>query len=173
MFRHLSGLTAHLHDVYIDPKHPNKRVLHYDQYLSLLLLSMFSPICDSLRMVQKATEFRKVQEALLDFRYHASGKGDAKGPERRYTRTGINQVINQLRRMWSWGVGREITTEAQCRRLTEVKPLRRGRSEASETSKRARVTREEFDNTLAAINPVVGDMLRLVVVFARMFRTRV
>jgi len=33
-FRVLADLTEHLHEVYIDPKHPNKRKLHYDQYLS-------------------------------------------------------------------------------------------------------------------------------------------
>jgi hypothetical protein len=63
-FKILAELTESLHAIYIDPDHPNKRRLHYDQYVSLILLYFFNPICDSLRMVQKATEFRKVQRTL-------------------------------------------------------------------------------------------------------------
>ena len=63
-FRHLTGLTESLHEAYIDPAHPNKRKLHYDQYVVLLLLYFFSPVCDSLRRVQQATEFKKVQKLL-------------------------------------------------------------------------------------------------------------
>jgi hypothetical protein len=63
-FRILAELTEHLHAAYIDPNHPNKRKLHYDQYLSLMLLYMFSPVCDSLRMIQQATELKKVQKII-------------------------------------------------------------------------------------------------------------
>jgi integrase len=102
-----------------------------------------------------------VRQSLIDYRY---GSGNQQGEEtrgNRYHRPEINRVINQLHRMWGWGVGREITTEAQCRRLKEVKPLRAGRSDSPEPIKRPRVTQEEFDRVLEHTNPVVGDMLRL------------
>ena len=78
-FRILAGLTEHLHDVYIDPKHPNKRILHYDQYVALMLVYRFSPICDSLRMVQRATEFRKVQKTLNITRFGRTTISEAGG----------------------------------------------------------------------------------------------
>jgi integrase len=63
--------------------------------------------------------------------------------------------------MWQWGVGREITTEAQARRLKEVRPLRAGSTQAPDTRNRAMVTEEEFEKVVASVNPVVADMLRL------------
>ena len=104
----------------------------------------------------------KVRQAMINYRYHTTRRGNGKGAEKRYTRTGINQLTNRLHQMWRWGVGREITTEAQCQRLKEVKALRMGRTEAPETSKRSLVTEEEFRKVLDAVNPVVGDMIRLI-----------
>lgn len=40
------------------------RTLHMDQYMSLLLLYMFNPICTSLRAIQQASELKKVQRIL-------------------------------------------------------------------------------------------------------------
>ncbi len=37
------------------------RELHFDQYVSMILLFLFSPICSSLRAVQRATELPNVQ----------------------------------------------------------------------------------------------------------------
>jgi len=38
------------------------RILHMDQYTSLILLYMFNPICDSLRSIQRVSELKKVQK---------------------------------------------------------------------------------------------------------------
>jgi hypothetical protein len=78
-FKILAELTESLHAIYIDPDHPNKRRLHYDQYVSLILLYFFNPICDSLRLVQKATEFRKVQRTLHVPRFGRSTLAEAAG----------------------------------------------------------------------------------------------
>ncbi len=59
-FGALNGLLKHLH---AHRDHPN-RVLHYDQYLSLLLLYFFNPVVTSLRGVQFASELEKVQKHL-------------------------------------------------------------------------------------------------------------
>jgi hypothetical protein len=55
-FKVLAKLTEHLREAYRDPKHPNKRVLHYDQYIALILVYLFNPACDSLRKIQELTE---------------------------------------------------------------------------------------------------------------------
>ena len=92
-FRVLADLTEHLHEVYIDPKHPNKRKLHYDQYLSLMLLYMFSPICDSLRMVQQATELEKVQKIVGVPRF---GRGTISDAGKIFNPQLLKGVIGQL-----------------------------------------------------------------------------
>ena len=103
-------------------------------------------------------ELTAVQQALVDYRYFRVNHDDEPRP---YVRTSINDLINVVHKMWGWGVGREITTEAQARRLKEVRPLRVGKTLAPETQKRAMVTEEEFEKVVASVNPVVADMLRI------------
>jgi len=103
-------------------------------------------------------ELTAVQQALVDYRYFRAGHDDKPRP---YVRTSINDLINVVHKMWLWGVGREITTEAQARRLKEVRPLRVGKTQAPDTLKRAMVTKKEFEKVVASVNPVVADMLRI------------
>lgn len=56
----LNGLLERLH---AHREHPN-RVLHYDEYLSLLLLYFFNPVVTSLRGVQFASQLERVQKHL-------------------------------------------------------------------------------------------------------------
>ena len=56
----LQGLLGRLHQ---DHAHPN-RILHYDQYLSLLLLYFFNPVVTSLRGIQFASQLERVQKQL-------------------------------------------------------------------------------------------------------------
>ena len=103
-------------------------------------------------------ELIAVQQSLVEHRYFRTSHDDEPIP---YTRTGINDLVNVVHRMWLWGVGREITTEAQARRLKEVRPLRVGKTQAPDTLKRAMVTKSEFEKVAARVNPVVADMLRI------------
>jgi integrase len=103
-------------------------------------------------------ELTVVQQSLVDYRYFRAGHGDEPVP---YIRTSINDLINVVHKMWQWGVGREITTEAQARRLKEVRSLRVGKTQAPDTQKRAMVTEEEFEKVVASVGPVVADMLRI------------
>ena len=103
-------------------------------------------------------ELTAVQQALVDYRYFRVNHND---DPRAYVRTSINDMINVVHKMWLWGVGREITTEAQARRLKEVRPLRLGKTQAPDTLKRAMVTKNEFEKVVACVNPVVADMLRI------------
>jgi hypothetical protein len=63
-FKAISGLLENLHDAGCQRDKAGNRTLHMDQYMSLLLLYMFNPICTSLRAVQQASELKKVQRKL-------------------------------------------------------------------------------------------------------------
>jgi len=53
-----------LHQAGCQRDRAGNRKLHMDQYMSLLLLYMFNPICTSLRAVQQASQLKKVQRKL-------------------------------------------------------------------------------------------------------------
>jgi hypothetical protein len=59
-FDALHGLLGRLHAHH---DHPN-RLLHYDEYLSLLLLYFFNPVVTSLRGIQFASQLERVQKQL-------------------------------------------------------------------------------------------------------------
>lgn len=59
-FQPILKLLARLHR---DADHPN-RTLHYDQYAALLLLSYFNPLLRGLRVLQAASDMKKVRREL-------------------------------------------------------------------------------------------------------------
>jgi hypothetical protein len=63
-FKGISKILESLGDVGCDRDLAGNRILHMDQYISLLLLYMFNPICTSLRSLQQASELKKVQKKL-------------------------------------------------------------------------------------------------------------
>jgi len=63
-FNAISGMLESLHHAGCEYDRAGNRTLHMDQYMSLLLLYMFNPICTSLRAVQQASELQKVQRML-------------------------------------------------------------------------------------------------------------
>jgi hypothetical protein len=63
-FKAISKMLESLGDVGCDRDLAGNRILHMDQYISLLLLHMFNPICASLRSLQQASELKKVQKKL-------------------------------------------------------------------------------------------------------------
>ena len=63
-FKPISALLETLHDAGCQRDRAGNRKLHMDQYLSLILLYMFNPICSSLRAIQQASELKKVQRKL-------------------------------------------------------------------------------------------------------------
>ena len=64
LFKSLSPLLERLHEVGCGRDRAGNRRLHMDQYMMLILLYMFNPICVSLRSLQQASELRNVQKAL-------------------------------------------------------------------------------------------------------------
>ncbi len=63
-FKAISGMLESLHEAGCQYDRAGNRTLHMDQYMSLLLLYMFNPICTSLRAIQQASELQKVQRTL-------------------------------------------------------------------------------------------------------------
>jgi hypothetical protein len=63
-FKAISKMLESLHDAGCQRDRAGNRMLHMDQYISLLLLYMFNPICTSLRSLQQASELKKVQRKL-------------------------------------------------------------------------------------------------------------
>jgi IS4 transposase len=61
-FRRLQPLLARLHEVGTARDAAGNRELHMDQYCALILLWMFSPLVDSLRGLQQASELEKVRK---------------------------------------------------------------------------------------------------------------
>ena len=60
----LSSLLKPLHEVGRDRDRAGNRRLYMDQYVALLLLQLFNPICDSLRAIQRISQLEKVQKKL-------------------------------------------------------------------------------------------------------------
>jgi hypothetical protein len=63
-FKIISSLLESLHSAATEKDKAGNRILHMDQYMTLILLAMFSPICTSLRSIQQASDLKKVQRKL-------------------------------------------------------------------------------------------------------------
>jgi hypothetical protein len=63
-FKAIAPLLEKLHEVGCTRDRAGNRLLHMDQYVALLLLYMFNPICTSLRALQQASTLKKVQKKL-------------------------------------------------------------------------------------------------------------
>ena len=63
-FKVLSDMLETLHQAGCERDRAHNRILHMDQYMTLLLMYMFNPICSSLRALQEASDLKKVQRVL-------------------------------------------------------------------------------------------------------------
>ncbi len=63
-FKVLSGMLETLHGAACARDRAHNRILHMDQYVAMLLMYMFNPVCSSLRAIQEASELKKVQRVL-------------------------------------------------------------------------------------------------------------
>jgi hypothetical protein len=63
-FERLNSLLERLHAIGTESDKAGNRLLFYDQYVSLVLLYFFNPVITSLRSLQKASKFDKVQKLL-------------------------------------------------------------------------------------------------------------
>jgi hypothetical protein len=63
-FKVIRGILEDLRDAGCQRDKAGNRQLFMDQYMTLLLLFMFNPICQSIRSLQQASELKKVQRVL-------------------------------------------------------------------------------------------------------------
>lgn len=63
-FKKISHLLQRLNNAACQRDKAQNRILHMDQYMTLMLLCMFSPISKSLRAMQQASQLQKVQKKL-------------------------------------------------------------------------------------------------------------
>ncbi len=101
-------------------------------------------------------ELRDVRDALVAHKYVHGNK------TKRYTRRGVNDTIKWIRRIWRWGMGRQVITAEQVQGLEEIGSLRMGDTDAPDNARRRRVTKKEFRKVVRTVSSVVGDMLQLI-----------
>jgi len=92
-FKKISRLLAALHARGCARDRAGNRQLFMDQYLSLLLLFMFNPICESLRGLQQASALKKVQRVLGVPRASLGSLSEA---ARVFDATRLPEIVGQL-----------------------------------------------------------------------------
>ena len=78
----------------------------------------------------------------------------------RHTRSYVNKQIGAIKRLFKWGVSRELVPSALQTALSTIEGLRMGRSPARESRLVLPVEQELVDATLPHLPPVVADMVR-------------
>lgn len=78
-FALINPLLERLHEAGTERDQAGNRILHFDQYCSLILLFYFNPIVDSVRGIQQASELRKIQKALGCSRASLGSLSEASG----------------------------------------------------------------------------------------------
>jgi integrase len=96
-------------------------------------------------------DFGPLALQAMQNRFVVQGKG----------RTYVNYLTAEIKRMFKWGVSREMVPAMVYHALSTVPGLRRGRTEAHESEPVKPVANEVVDATLAYLPPVVADMVRL------------
>ncbi|MEI7835177.1 MAG: hypothetical protein WCK05_02050 [Planctomycetota bacterium] len=97
-FKVICRLLERLHQVGCQRDRAHNRTLHMDQYMALLLLYMFNPICESLRGIQRASLLAKVQKILKVPRTSMGSLSEAVQVfDSRLLREIIGELADQLR----------------------------------------------------------------------------
>ena len=78
-----------------------------------------------------------------------------------WSRTGINRAISRVRRIFRWGVAKELLPSAIFESLRCVDGLRKDRTKARETAPILPVQDSLIDATLPYLPQIVGNMVRL------------
>jgi hypothetical protein len=105
-------LLEHLHSAGTARDKAGNRNLHMDQYMTMLLLGMFSPICTSLRSIQQASKLQKVQRKLGVPRASLGSFSDA---ARVFDSELLLDIIDQL--------AEQIKPQAPDKKLNDVKQI--------------------------------------------------
>jgi hypothetical protein len=78
-FRRLTPLLQHLHEAGCQRDKAGNRSLHFDQYCTLILLALYSPLARSLRALSQVSDLAKVQQHLAVRRASLGSLSEAAG----------------------------------------------------------------------------------------------
>jgi integrase len=98
-----------------------------------------------------AADFGPLALQSLQLRFVGQGKG------RKY----VNYLTAEIKRLFKWGVSRELVPAMVFHALSSVSGLRKGRTDARESEPVKPVENDIVDATLPFLPPVVADMVRL------------
>ncbi len=73
----------------------------------------------------------------------------------------VNHRVRRLKHIFRWGVEQQLVAGETYHALAAVQPLKRGRTEARETSPVGPVSDDLVERTLPYLPPIVADMVRL------------
>ena len=92
-FKKVNALLERLHGAACQRDRAHNRQLHMDQYMVLLLLYMFNPICVSLRALQQASTLKKVQQ---DLKVPRSSLGSLSEAARVFDANLLQEILQEL-----------------------------------------------------------------------------
>ena len=78
-----------------------------------------------------------------------------------YTRSYLNKIAKKIREVFKWGCYQEIVPVEVYERLKTVPPLRAGRAFARESQGRRFLTDGEIEAVIACLQPIYGDIIRV------------
>jgi hypothetical protein len=91
--RRVAGLLLFLHEAGCDRDKAGNRELHFDDYVLLILLYLFNPMIDSMRMLQRVCELPEVQKRLGVKRFSLGSFSESC---RVFDPSMLQQVVDQL-----------------------------------------------------------------------------
>lgn len=108
-------------------------------------------------------KLRRIQQWFIENPIEARRKVDGKIRTVRIprTRTGINISINRIRRIWRWGVSRELVKAETLVALQTLEGLELGRAKAPEAKPRVAVDDKLVGDTVKLLHPIIATMVRL------------
>ena len=80
--------------------------------------------------------------------------------ERKLSRKYVNEVVNQVKRIFRWALVRKYVVADQVLEMTSVENLKRGQSQAQERGPIRPVSNEDIERTLAHLPNSVADLVR-------------
>jgi hypothetical protein len=121
-FKVLGPLLEHLREVGTERDRAKQRSLHMDQYCTLILLWLSSPIVDSLRGVQQASGLKKVQ---AKFGISKTSLGSLSESVRVFDPERLKEIANELGDPLPRVQHRQISQGDQAAMLDRLSSLRR------------------------------------------------
>jgi integrase len=110
----------------------------------------------------RLTEFQNWLAATDHVRESRNKKGEVTSRRTyRLTRSSVNHILADLKRVFKWGVSQEIVSADQLVALQTVSGLRAGRSHAKENKPREPVTWEHVEPVLQHLSTAVAAMVRI------------